>query len=84
MEEAKRKEAEDAKKAQQEHSSGGGDSSLITKSELRDEMRSMIRGLRRWVILGGKGVEHYLEEDCVEPANKLSPEWRVGIQRILP
>jgi len=29
------------------------------------------------VILGGKGVEHYLEEDCVEPANKLSPEWRV-------
>jgi len=26
--------------------------------------------------LGGKGIEHYLEE-CVEPANKLSPEWRV-------
>ena len=29
------------------------------------------------VILGGKGVENYLREDCVEPANKLSPEWRV-------
>ena len=29
------------------------------------------------VILGGKGVEHYLEEDCVELADKLSPEWRV-------
>ena len=29
------------------------------------------------VLLGGKGVEHYLAEDCVEPANKLSPEWRV-------
>ena len=28
------------------------------------------------VLLGGKGIEHYLEE-CVEPANKLSPEWRV-------
>jgi hypothetical protein len=24
-----------------------------------------------------KGIEHYLREDCVEPANKLSPEWRV-------
>jgi hypothetical protein len=29
------------------------------------------------VLLRGKGVEHYLVEDCVEPANKLSPEWRV-------
>jgi hypothetical protein len=29
------------------------------------------------LILGRKGVEHYLAEDCVEPANKLSPEWRV-------
>jgi hypothetical protein len=29
------------------------------------------------VLLGGKGVEHYLAEDCVEPANKLSPEWKV-------
>ena len=29
------------------------------------------------MLLGGKGVEHYLTEDCVEPANKLSPEWRV-------
>ena len=29
------------------------------------------------LILGGKGVENYLREDCVEPANKLSPEWRV-------
>jgi len=29
------------------------------------------------VILGGKGVEHYLEEICVEPADKLGTEWRV-------
>ena len=29
------------------------------------------------VLLGGKGVEHYLEETCVEPADKLSTEWRV-------
>jgi hypothetical protein len=29
------------------------------------------------VILGGKGVEHYLLEDCVEPANKLILKWRV-------
>ena len=115
VEEAKRKEAEDAKKAASEHSSGsgGGDNSPITKSELKDKMMSMIQGLlemdligpremcelklelipkdvklegsknylswarRVQVILGGKGVEHYLEEDCVEPANKLSPEWRV-------
>jgi len=26
------------------------------------------------VILGGKGVEHYLEEICVEPADKLGTE----------
>jgi hypothetical protein len=29
------------------------------------------------VLLGGKGVEHYLEETCVEPADNLSTEWRV-------
>jgi hypothetical protein len=29
------------------------------------------------VLLGGKGVEHYLVEDCVEPANKISSEWKV-------
>ena len=29
------------------------------------------------MLLGEKGVEHYLAEDCVEPANKLSPKWRV-------
>jgi uncharacterized membrane protein YgcG len=29
------------------------------------------------VLLGGKRVEHFLAEDCVEPANKLSPEWKV-------
>jgi hypothetical protein len=29
------------------------------------------------VLLRGKGVEHYLAEDYVEPANKHSPEWRV-------
>ena len=29
------------------------------------------------VLLEAKGVEQYLEEDCVEPVNKLSTEWRV-------
>lgn len=29
------------------------------------------------VILGGKGVEHYLEESCVEMIDKLSTDWRV-------
>ncbi|CAN6353263.1 unnamed protein product [Urochloa humidicola] len=29
------------------------------------------------VLLAGKQVEHYLEETCVEPADKLSAEWRV-------
>jgi len=33
------------------------------------------------VLLGGKGIEHYLEE-CVEPANKLSPEWRVSYNKL--
>jgi hypothetical protein len=28
------------------------------------------------VLLGGKGVEHYLEETCVEPVDKLGTEWR--------
>ena len=101
------------KETEKKKGGDGGDDSPITKSELKDEMRSMIQGLlemgligprearelklelipndvklegsknylswarRVQVILGGKGVEHYLEEDCVEPANKLSPEWRV-------
>jgi hypothetical protein len=29
------------------------------------------------VLLGAKGVEHYLEENCVEPVNRLSIEWKV-------
>jgi hypothetical protein len=29
------------------------------------------------VLLGGKEVEHYLEETCVEPVDKLSTEWRI-------
>ena len=29
------------------------------------------------MLLGAKRAEHYLAEDCVEPANKLSPEWKV-------
>jgi uncharacterized membrane protein YgcG len=28
------------------------------------------------VLLGGKVVEHYLEETCVEPVDKLGTEWR--------
>ena len=28
------------------------------------------------VLLGGKGVEHYLEKTCVEAADKLSTDWR--------
>jgi len=107
----KRKAAEIAEKAASEQ--GGGGDSPITKSELKNEMMSMIQGLlemnligprevcelklelipnemklegsknylswsrRVQVILGGKVVENYLREDCVEPANKLSPEWRI-------
>jgi hypothetical protein len=29
------------------------------------------------VLLGGKGVEHYLEETCVESVDKLGTEWRI-------
>ena len=29
------------------------------------------------VLLGGKGVEYYLEETCVEPIDKLGAEWRI-------
>ncbi|KAK3136130.1 hypothetical protein QOZ80_5BG0428520 [Eleusine coracana subsp. coracana] len=29
------------------------------------------------VILGGRGLEHYLESTCVEPDDKFSTEWRV-------
>jgi hypothetical protein len=29
------------------------------------------------VLLGGKQVEHYLEEDCVGPVDKLSTEWKM-------
>jgi hypothetical protein len=108
-EQANRKAADDAKKASGDHAGGtnGGGDPPITKSEMKNEMRSMIQELlemgmigprvapvpndvklegsknylswsrRVQVILGGKGVEHYLMEDCVEPANKLSPEWRV-------
>src|SRR6266540_4970913 len=28
------------------------------------------------VLLGAEGVEHYLEEYCAEPVDKLSTEWR--------
>ena len=107
---AKRKEEEAATKA------ASGDSEVVTKSEMRSEMRCMIQELmgmgligakvnaspselklelvpndvklegsknylswsrRVRVLLGGKGVEHYLEETCVEPADNLSTEWRV-------
>ena len=29
------------------------------------------------VLLSAKGVEHYLEESCVEPIDKASTEWKV-------
>jgi hypothetical protein len=29
------------------------------------------------VLLGGKGVEHYLEEGCVKHVDKINPEWKV-------
>src|SRR5688572_3185779 len=32
---------------------------------------------RARLLLRMKGVEHYLEETCVEPADKSSMEWRV-------
>lgn len=31
------------------------------------------------VLLGAKGVEPYLEEECIEPTDKLSMDWRVCI-----
>jgi hypothetical protein len=112
---AKKREEEEGRKASAgKHSGdGSGGDPLITKSELKSEMRSMIQELlemgmigsrmapelklelmpndvklegsknylswsrRVRVLLGGKGLEHYLAEECVEPANKLSPEWRV-------
>jgi hypothetical protein len=110
--EAKRKAEEEANKDSTQGSKSGGDP-LITKSEMKNEMKSIIQELlemgmispkvapelklelipndvkleenknylswfrRVQVLLGGKGVEHYPTEDCVEPANKLSPEWRV-------
>lgn len=111
--EAKRKAEDDAKKVATETS---GDGSLVTKNELRNEMRCMIQELMElgligtktsagssklklelvpndvklegsknylsWsrrvrVLLSGKDVEHYLEESCVEPLDKLSTEWKV-------
>ncbi|WVZ66156.1 hypothetical protein U9M48_015422 [Paspalum notatum var. saurae] len=111
--EAKRKaKEEDAKKAALDNGNGGS----VTKSEMRNEMMSMLQELigmgmlgfntgasssslklelmpndvklegsknylswarRVNVLLSAKGVENYLEEDCVEPENKLSTEWRV-------
>jgi hypothetical protein len=95
------------------NASRSGDNSLITKSEMRNEMRCMIQELmgmgligskittchselklelvpnyvklegsknylswsrRVRVLLGGKQVEHYLDEDYVEPVNKLNTE----------
>jgi hypothetical protein len=113
--EAKRLE-EEAKKRAMIRGDKEEEDPLITKSEMRNEMRSMIQELmglgmigpktlpisselklelipndvklegsknylswsrRVRVLLGGKGVEHYLEEGCVEPVDRLSPEWRV-------
>ena len=97
-EQAKRKAVEEATMESGENN-GRGDS-LITKSEMKSEMRSMILELlemcmigsrphefklelilnnvelegsknylscarRVKVLLGGKGIEHYLTEDCV-------------------
>jgi hypothetical protein len=112
--EAKRLE-EEAKRAMI-HGDKEEEDPLITKSEMRNDMRSMIQELmglgmigpktlpisselklelvpndvklegsknylswsrRVRVLLGGKGVEHYLEEGCVEPVDRLNPEWRV-------
>ena len=43
-----------------------------------EESKNYLSWSRRLkVLLGGNGVQHYLAEDCVEPANKLSPKWRV-------
>ena len=108
-------EEEAARKAASEQSGGtkGEDDHLITKNEMRNEMRCMIQELlglgvigpkvmtappelklelvpsdvklegsknylswsrRVRMLLAGKGVEYYLEETCVEPGDKLSPE----------
>jgi hypothetical protein len=106
-------ELEAKRKADELNAGGSGDDSLITKNEMRSEMRCMIQELmgmgligskistspfelnlelvsndvklegsknylswsrRVRVLLGGKQVEHYLEENCVEPVDKLSTE----------
>jgi hypothetical protein len=117
-EEAKKLAEEAARKAanEQHSSSKNEEDPLITKNEMRSEMRCMIQELmglgligpkavsrpselklelvpndvklegsknylswsrRVRMLLAGKGVEDYLEEDCVEPDDKLSSEWRI-------
>jgi hypothetical protein len=57
-------------------------------SELKLELRSndvkleSSKNYLNWsrrvrVLLGGKQVEHYLEEDCVEPVKELNIEWKI-------
>jgi hypothetical protein len=45
--------------------------------KLEDSNNYLSWSRRMHVLLGGKGVEHYLEETCVESADKLSTEWRI-------
>jgi hypothetical protein len=49
---------------------------LVPNDELEGSKNYLSWSRRVRVLLGGKGVEHYLEETCVEPAGKLSTEWR--------
>jgi len=62
-EQAKRKAAEEATKGSGEHKSGsdGGGDPLITKSEMKSEMRSMILELLEMGMIGSRSPELKLE-----------------------
>jgi len=50
---------------------------ILNNVELEGSKNYLSWARRVKVLLGGKGIEHYLAEDCVELANKLSLEWKV-------
>ena len=59
-----------------------GSSELKLKLMLNDVKLDGSKNYLSWsrraqLILTMKGVEHYLQKTCVEPANKTSMDWRV-------
>jgi hypothetical protein len=72
-----------------EHSSGGnrGDDSLITKAELRNEMRSMIQGLLKMNLIGSREVRELklelIPNDVKLEGSKNYLSWSRRVQVIL-